>query len=195
MVVEPNTVKSTTPSNVPVLGRPTRHTGNVSGSQRGTQDTSVQSEARAPARAYAIHARERASSPNVITAVISSMLAQKYVRKGCQCYFAYVIDSKVTDKKIESVPVVCEYPDMFPEELPGLPLIREVEFGIDLVPETTLISIAPYRITPTKLKELKAQLQELTDKGFERPSFSLWGTPVLFVKKKDGTMKICIDYR
>ncbi len=84
---------------------------------------------------------------------------------------------------------------MFPKELPGLPPIREVEFGIELVPGTTPISIAPYRMTPLELKELKAQLQELTDKGFARPSCSPWGAPVLFLKKKDGSMRLCIDYR
>ncbi|KAA3484518.1 DNA/RNA polymerases superfamily protein [Gossypium australe] len=87
------------------------------------------------------------------------------------------------------------YPDVFPEELQGLPPTREVEFGIELVPSTTPILIAPYQTTPTELKELKAQLQELTDKGFARPSFSPWGAPLLFVKKKDGTIRMCIDYR
>ncbi|KAA3466358.1 Retrovirus-related Pol polyprotein from transposon 17.6 [Gossypium australe] len=79
-------------------------------------------------------------------------------------------------------------------ELLGLPPIREVEFGIDLLPCTTPISIAPYRMARTELKELKSQLQELTDRGFARPSFSPWGAPVLFVKKKDGTLKMGIDY-
>ncbi|KAG8472694.1 hypothetical protein CXB51_034523 [Gossypium anomalum] len=130
-----------------------------------------------------------------LPAVISSMLAQKYMRKGCEAYFAYVFDSKVAENFFESVPVVCEYPDAFPEELPGLPPIQEVEFGIELMLGTTLISIAPYRMSPTELKELKAQLQELTDRGFARLSFSPWGVPVLFVKKKDGTMRMCIDYR
>ncbi|KAA3479544.1 vacuolar protein sorting-associated protein 35B-like [Gossypium australe] len=106
------------------------------------------SEARAPARAYAIHAREDTSSPDVIT------------------------DTKVYGSKIESVPVVCEYPDVFPEELLGLPSIREVEFAIELVPKTSPILIALYRMAPIELKEFKAQLQELTDKGFARPSFS-----------------------
>ena len=302
-------------------GRPPRILGGRGGSQRGASDTAVRAENRTPARAYAIRAREEASSPDVITgtftlfdtnvialidpgsthsyvcetlatsktlpvestelvirvsnplgqcvlvdkvckrcpllirescfpadlmllpfdefdvilgldwltahdavvncksktidlrcanneiirvesadlrglpAVISAMLAQKYVRKGCEAYLAYVLDDKELEKKPESVPVVCEYPDVFPEELPGLPPVREIEFGIELVPGTTPISIAPYRMALTELKELKAQLQELTDRGFARPSFSPWGAPVLFVKKKDGTMRLCIDYR
>ncbi|KAG8498362.1 hypothetical protein CXB51_006995 [Gossypium anomalum] len=131
----------------------------------------------------------------LLAKIISSILAQKHVRKGCEAYLAYVLDSKESEKKLESVPVVCKYPDVFPEELPGLPPVREVEFGIELVPGTTPILIAPYRMAPTELKELKTQLQELMDRGFARPSFSPWGAPVLFVKKKDGTMKMCIDYR
>ncbi|KAA3462647.1 DNA/RNA polymerases superfamily protein [Gossypium australe] len=103
---------------------------------------------------------------DIILDVISSMLARQYLREGCEAYLAYVIDSKVTEKKIESVPVVCKYPEVFLKELPGLPPVREVEFGIELVPGTTPISIAPYRMAPTELKELKAQLQELTDRGY-----------------------------
>ncbi|KAK5835966.1 hypothetical protein PVK06_011694 [Gossypium arboreum] len=123
------------------------------------------------------------------------MKALSIVRKGCEAYFAYVIDSNVSEKKVEPVPIVCEFPDVFPEELLGLPPVREVEFGIELVPDTTPILIAPYRMALTELKELKSQLQELTDRGFARPSFSPWGAPVLFVKKKDDTMRMCIDYR
>ncbi|KAA3480741.1 DNA/RNA polymerases superfamily protein [Gossypium australe] len=117
---------------------------------------------------------------NGLPAVISILKAQKYVKKGYKAYFTYVIDSKVSEKKADSVPVVCEFSDVFPEELPGLPPIREVEFGIDLLPGTTSISIAPYRMAPIELKELQSQLQELTDRGFARPSFSPWGAPVLF---------------
>ncbi|KAA3483554.1 DNA/RNA polymerases superfamily protein [Gossypium australe] len=113
------------------------------------------------------------------------MSAQRYVRKGYKAYLAF----------IESVPIVCEYLDVFPEELPGLPPVREVEFGIELTLGTAPISISPYRMAPTELKELKAQLQELTDKGFARSSSSPWGAPMLFVKKKDGSMRLCIDYR
>ncbi|KAA3484029.1 RVP_2 domain-containing protein [Gossypium australe] len=74
------------------------------------------------------------------------MKALNYVKKGCEAYLVYVIDTKVSEKKVVSVPVVCEFPDVFPEELPGLPPTREVEFGIDLLPGTTPISIAPYRM-------------------------------------------------
>ncbi|KAA3460695.1 Gag-Pol polyprotein [Gossypium australe] len=97
---------------------------------------------------------------------ISTMLAQKYVKKGCEAYLAYVLDIKVSEPKIESVLVVCEYLDVFLEGLFGLPLIKEVEFAIELVPGLSPISIAPYRMAPTELKELKVQLQELTDRGF-----------------------------
>ncbi|KAA3461930.1 DNA/RNA polymerases superfamily protein [Gossypium australe] len=93
--------------------------------------------------------------------VIASMFAQRYVRKVNEAYLAYVLNTKVFDLKIESVPIVFEYPN----ELPRLPSTREVEFGIDLVPRNSPISIAPYRMALTELKELKAQLQELTDKA------------------------------
>ncbi|MGG6561057.1 UNVERIFIED_CONTAM: hypothetical protein C3O89_18170, partial [Clostridioides difficile] len=286
---EQNVSQSANPGATTARGRPPRNMGNVSGGQRGSRDATIRSEARAPARTYAIRAREDAASPDVITgtftlfntnvialidpgsthsyicetlassktlpiestefvirvsnplghyvlvnkvckksplvfrgscfpadlmllpfdefdvilgldwltmhdavvncksktidlrcanneiirvestdlkglpAVISAMLAQKYVRKGCEAYLAYVLDDKESEKKPESVPVVCEYPDVFPEELPGLPPVREIEFGIELVPGTTPISIAPYRMAPTELKELKVQLQELVD--------------------------------
>ena len=97
--------------------------------------------------------------------------------------------------KLDDIPVVKEFPDVFPKDLPGIPIDREIEFSIDLLPRTSPILKAPYLIAPTELKELKEQLQELLDKGFIRPSASSWSAPVLFVKKKDGTMKLCINYR
>ncbi|KAA3473302.1 DNA/RNA polymerases superfamily protein [Gossypium australe] len=127
--------------------------------------------------------------------VILSMSAQKCVRKGCEAYLAYILDTKVSKSKIESVPLVCKYPNVFPEELSRLPPIREVEFAIGIVPATSPISIAPYRMALIELKELKGRLQELTDRGFVAPSFSTWGAPILFVKKKDMSMRKCIDYR
>jgi hypothetical protein len=93
------------------------------------------------------------------------------------------------------VPVVYEYPDVFPDELPGMPLNWDIEFVIDLVPGTGPIAKRPYRMAADELAELKKQLRELTDKGFIRPSASLWGSPVLFMKKKDGSMRMCVGYR
>nr|GFA40492.1 putative reverse transcriptase domain-containing protein [Tanacetum cinerariifolium] len=99
------------------------------------------------------------------------------------------------EKQLENIPVVRELPDVFPEELPGLPPFRQVEFQIDLIPEATPVARAPYRLAPSEMKELSNQLQELADRGFIRPSTSPWGAPVLFVKKKDGSFRMCIDYR
>ncbi|KAA3469776.1 DNA/RNA polymerases superfamily protein [Gossypium australe] len=236
---EKDKVQNVRSSNTTTRGRPPLNTGNMSGNQCVARDSVVRFEVRAPARAYAIRARDEASSPDVITdtftlydtndfcvsadlmllpfdefdiilgmdwltlhdsivnckrkmidlrcqnneiiriesddfnglpAVISSMLAQKYVKKGWEAYFAYVLDTKVIEKKIKSVPIVYEYPNVFLKELPGLPSVREVEFGIELVPRTMLISIAPYRMAPKSAS-------------------------MLFVKKKDGPMRMCIDYR
>jgi hypothetical protein len=91
--------------------------------------------------------------------------------------------------------VVCDYADVFPDELPGMPPDRYIEFAIELQPGTTPISKRPYQMPPTELAELKKQLQELLDKGFIRPSTSPWGCPSLFVKKKDESLRLCIDYR
>jgi hypothetical protein len=91
--------------------------------------------------------------------------------------------------------VVCEYPDVFPDELPGIPPYRDIEFAIELQPEIDPISKRPYRMPPAELVELKKQLQELLDKGFIRPSTSPWGCPALFVKKKDESLRLCVDYR
>ena len=95
----------------------------------------------------------------------------------------------------ENIPVIMEFPDVFPKELLGIPPEREVDLSIEVVQGTTPISRAPYRMAPTELKELKTQLQELLDKGFIRPNVSPWGAPVLFVKKKYGTIRMCIDYQ
>uniref|UniRef100_A0A2N9G885 RNA-directed DNA polymerase n=1 Tax=Fagus sylvatica TaxID=28930 RepID=A0A2N9G885_FAGSY len=127
--------------------------------------------------------------------IVSSIQAKRMLRRGAVGYLAYVIDTEASEVKLENIPVVREFPDVFPKELLGLPPDREVEFSIDLLPGTGPISKAPYRMAPTELRELKVQLQELLDKGFIRPSVSPWGAPVLFVKKKDGSMRLCIDYR
>jgi hypothetical protein len=97
-------------------------------------------------------------------------------------------------KALEDIRVVSEYSDVFPEELPGMPPDRDVEFVIDLLPGTAPISKRPYRMSSTQLIELKKQIKELLEKGFIRPSSSPWGAPVIFVEKKDGTQRMCVDY-
>ncbi|KAK2375585.1 cleavage and polyadenylation specificity factor subunit [Trifolium repens] len=96
---------------------------------------------------------------------------------------------------IKELPVVQEFPDVFPEDVSDVPPEREVEFTIDLIPGTSPISMAPYRMSASELSELKKQLEELLEKKFIRPSVSPWGAPVLLVKKKEGSMRLCIDYR
>ena len=106
-----------------------------------------------------------------------------------------MVDTRKEALKLDDIPVVREFSDVFPKDLLGIPIDREIEFSTDLLPGTSPISIAPYRMALTELKELKEQLQELLEKGFIRPSASPWGAPVLFMKKKDGTMRLCINYR
>jgi hypothetical protein len=110
--------------------------------------------------------------------------------QGCtrSCAFALV------GSPVEKILVVCEYLDVFPDELPGMPPDRDIEFPIELQPGTVPISKRPYRMPPAELAELKKQLQELLDKGFIRPSTSPWGCPALFVKKKDESLRLCVDY-
>ncbi|GJY22481.1 reverse transcriptase domain-containing protein [Tanacetum coccineum] len=106
-----------------------------------------------------------------------------------------LMNAKKDELRIRDIPVVQEFTDVFLEDLLGLPPQRQVEFRIDLVPGATPITKSPYRLAPWEMQELSRQLQELQDKGFIRPSHSPWGTPVLFVKKKDGYFRMCIDYR
>jgi hypothetical protein len=127
--------------------------------------------------------------------LLSAIQATRSIRQGALAFLAYVTAKPETERTLENIPVVCDYPDVFAEVLTGLPPDREIEFTIDLIPGTQPIHKAPYRMAPAELKELKKQLQELLDRGFIRPSVSPWGAPVLFVKKKDGTMRLCIDYR
>nr|XP_027075952.1 uncharacterized protein LOC113699803 [Coffea arabica] len=129
------------------------------------------------------------------SAMISGIRARKMLYKGAQGYLAFMINAPSDQVKLEDVPAVREFPDVFPEELKTLPPEREVEFKIDLVPGAAPISKTPYRMAPAELKELKIQLQDLLEKGFVKESDSPWGAPVLFVKKKDGSLRLCIDYR
>ncbi|GJV33415.1 putative reverse transcriptase domain-containing protein [Tanacetum coccineum] len=106
-----------------------------------------------------------------------------------------LMNVKVDEPNLSDIPVVRDFVDVFLEDLLGLPPPRQVEFCIDLVPGATPVAKSPYRLVPSKMQELSGQLQELQDKGFIRPSHSLWGAPILFVKKKDGSFRMCVDYR
>ena len=121
--------------------------------------------------------------------------ARCLLQKGCKGYLAHIVDTHSSEVRLEDVSVVRDFLDVFLDDLPGLPPEREIDFPINLVPSTAPISLPPYRMAPTELKELKTQLQELVDRGFIRPSISPWGAPVLFVKKKDDTWRLCIEYR
>ena len=127
--------------------------------------------------------------------IMTAMKASKMLRKSYQGYLAYDIEVRDSGSRLEDIPVVREFSDVFPEDLPGIPPDREIDFQIELAPGTEPISKAPYRMAPLELKELKVQMEELVSKGFVRPSTSPWGALVLFVKKKDGSLRLCIDYR
>ncbi|GKA80959.1 putative reverse transcriptase domain-containing protein [Tanacetum coccineum] len=131
--------------------------------------------------------------------IISCTKTQKYLLKGHHVFLAHVTtkdtEDKSKEKRLEEVPIVRDFPEVFPEDLPGLPPTRQVEFQIDLMPGDAPVARAPYRLAPFEMKELSEQLQELSDKGFIRPSSSPWGAPVLFVKKKDDSFRMGIDYR
>ncbi|GKB04594.1 putative reverse transcriptase domain-containing protein [Tanacetum coccineum] len=99
--------------------------------------------------------------------------------------------TEIPERRIEDMPIVRDFPEVFP----GLPPTRQVEFHIELIPGAAPVARAPYRLAPAEMKELAEQLKELSDKGFIRPSSSPWGAPILFVKKKDGSFRMCIDYR
>ncbi|GKF58749.1 hypothetical protein Tco_0172286 [Tanacetum coccineum] len=102
---------------------------------------------------------------------------------------------KADEKKLDDIRVVRDFPEVFPDDLLGLPLVREIEFRIDLITGASPVVRSPYWVAPSEMLELSNQLKELQEKGFIRPSHSPWGALVLFVKKKDGSMRMCIDYR
>nr|GEZ15690.1 retrotransposon protein, putative, Ty3-gypsy subclass [Tanacetum cinerariifolium] len=146
----------------------------------------------AKGRAYALGGRDACPDSNVIT-------AQEYLSKGCDVFLAHITTKEAKDKsegkRLEDAPIVKDFLEVFPEDLPGIPPARQVEFQIDLVPGAAPVAWEPYRLAPSEMKELSKQLQELSDKGFIRPNSSPWGASVLFVKKKDRSFCMCIDYR
>ncbi|XP_071712695.1 uncharacterized protein [Rutidosis leptorrhynchoides] len=122
--------------------------------------------------------------------LISCIKTRKYLIKGCQAILAHIKEVKPDERRIEDVPVVKDFPEVFPDELPGLPPQKQVKF-----PGAAPIVKAPYWLAPSEMKELSMQLQELLEKEFIRPSSSPRGAHLLFVKKKDGSMRMCIDYQ
>ncbi|XP_073139115.1 uncharacterized protein [Henckelia pumila] len=127
--------------------------------------------------------------------VISYVRAKKLLRKGCQGFLASLVVAadEPSSKSIADVEIVCEFMDVFPDDVVGIPPVREVKFSIEMMPGTVPISKASYCLAPTEMKELRDQIQELLEKGFIRPSVSPWGAPVLFVKKKDDIMRSYLD--
>jgi hypothetical protein len=123
--------------------------------------------------------------------VVAELVSPEPRKGGCH---QMAIDSKEADP-LEIIKVVSKFPDVFPKDLPGMPPERKVEFVIELLPCTALISKRAYRVSGPELVELKKQIDELLEKGYIRPSTSPWAAPVLFVEKKDGTKRMCIDYR
>ncbi|XP_049410606.1 uncharacterized protein LOC125873772 [Solanum stenotomum] len=120
----------------------------------------------------------RGTSGSYPNRVISHIRARRMIDRGCLSYLAFIRDVGAESPAMESIPVVQEFPDVFPEDLPGVPPVRDIDFSIDLEPGTKPISIPPYRMAPAELKELKDQIQDLLSKGFIRPSVSPWGAPL-----------------
>ena len=127
--------------------------------------------------------------------IMTAMKASKMLRKSYQGYLAYAIEVRDSGSRLEDIPEVKEFSDVFPEDLPGIPPDREIDFQIELTPGTEPIFKEPYRMAPSELKELKFQMEELVSKAFVKPSTSPRGVSVLFVKKNDGSLRLCIDYR
>jgi hypothetical protein len=127
---------------------------------------------------------------------ISALQMRKYCKKGCPLYEIQVLKTIEGAKpSLDDHTILRECRDVFPEEVSGLPPRRDIDFSIELALGAVSVSRKPYRMSKPELVELKLQLKEMMDKGYIRPSVSPWGAPVLFVKKKDGTLRLCIDYR
>ncbi|GJS42759.1 hypothetical protein Tco_0567802 [Tanacetum coccineum] len=195
MVTSPVTVGGHFQKDCPRLKNNKGNRGNQAGNDR------------APAKVYVV-GNARANPDNVVAelgifdaiigmdwlvkhqAVIACAEKIKYMEKGFPIFLAHVTTKEIEDKsekkRLEDVPIVQDFPEVFLEDLSGLPPTRQVEFQIDLVPGAAPVAWAPYRLARSEMKELSEQLKELSDKGFIRLSSSPWGAPILFVKKKDG---------
>ncbi|XP_050896304.1 uncharacterized protein LOC127103052 [Lathyrus oleraceus] len=129
------------------------------------------------------------------TELLSKKQLKEFIEEDTLVFLLMASLSVESQAIIADLPVVCNFPEVFPDEIPSAPPEREVEFTIDLVPGTRPIFMAPYRMSTSELAELKSQLEDLLERKFVRPTVSPWGAPVLLVKKKDGSMRLCIDYR
>jgi hypothetical protein len=125
--------------------------------------------------------------------LMSCTKARKYLCKEYVAFLAHIVDMGAKEKKLQDIPLVRDFP--VPKDIAGLPPMRQVDFRIDLVPAATPVAKSPYRLAPLGMQELANQLQELSSKGFIRPSSSPWGAQIMFVKKKDGLFRMCIDYQ
>ncbi|XP_061376293.1 uncharacterized protein LOC133318320 [Gastrolobium bilobum] len=128
-------------------------------------------------------------------ATISLLQVRKELLRGAEGYLLLIESENTVDTQLQNIHVVSEFVEVFPDEIPRLPPHREIEFPIELLPGVGPISIAPYRMAPLELRELKKQIEELLSKEFIRPSTSPWGAPTILIKKKDGSLRLCVDYR
>nr|GFA84652.1 putative reverse transcriptase domain-containing protein [Tanacetum cinerariifolium] len=163
----------------------------------------VETKNQARGRAFMLGAEEACQDPNIVTGIEPSELSFRYeieiasgvLRERLEEKARLLISAKASDKKQKEIVVVRDFPEVFSNDLSGLSPLREIEFQIESIPGAVPIAKSPYRLAPYELEELSGQLKELQDKGFIRPSSSPWGAPILFVKKNDGSFRMCIDYR
>ncbi|GKD28871.1 putative reverse transcriptase domain-containing protein, partial [Tanacetum coccineum] len=175
-------------STCPKLGRAPGQAGNLLAIEGNRGSRNNRNAVRGRAYNVNVNADEASRDPNVATAL--GVHGERALRLD-----KTLMNANVGEPKMNEILVVREFSDVFPEDLSGLPPQRQVEFRIELVAGVTPVAKSPYRLAPSEMQELSGQLQELQDKGFIRPSHSPWGAPVLFVKKKDGSFRMCIDYR
>nr|GEU46009.1 retrotransposon protein, putative, Ty3-gypsy subclass [Tanacetum cinerariifolium] len=176
----------------PEGNRPNQVVANNGGQGRGNQGN------QARGRAFMLGAEEARQDPNIVTGSevpLPNSKVLKVLRERPKEKARLLMSIKASDKKQGEIFVVRDLPEVFPDDLSGLLPIQEIEFRIKLIPRATPVAKSPCRLTPSELEELLGQLKELQDKGFIRPSSSPWGAPVLFVKKKDVSFRMCIDYK
>ncbi|GJW27302.1 putative reverse transcriptase domain-containing protein [Tanacetum coccineum] len=173
--------------------------------ERALQKSVHKSKQQCPRKSILAEGQEHSQDPNIFDVVIGMDWLSKYHARiicdekvyiqGMSSFRSPSNREEVGRETTRRYSSSQRIPEVFPEDLPGLPPVRQVEFQIDLIPGATPVARAPYRLAPSKMQELSDQLQELADRGFIQLSTSPWGAPVLFVKKKDGSFRMCIDYR